>query len=194
MIRPEWSHVIRTEHITSDPASISLKASEQECRDLARRFKIMEISNLKADVILQRQLNSNLVQVSGSVTGQVTQACVISAKPVIYEISESFADWFSEEDDVVSLSRVRRDRLNQMIDGDMPVLDDEEDPEPVENGEIDVAEIVVQHVSLALDPYPRAADAMPAVPVAEEGAETGAKRPNPFEGLKNLRLKAEKET
>src|SRR3546814_17044110 len=77
---------------------------------------------------------------------------------------------------------------------EMPVeveftLADEDPPEPFENGCIDLGEIVVQHLAVALDPYPRAPGAeLPrseARRVGKECVSTCRSRWSPYHYKKN---------
>jgi uncharacterized metal-binding protein YceD (DUF177 family) len=65
---------------------------------------------------------------------------------------------------------------------------DPDAPEPLEGDTIDVGAIVADHLSLALDPFPRAAGA-----TYEPAAQPADAKPNPFAALAQLkgRLKGE---
>jgi hypothetical protein len=189
MIAPEWSHKIESGAVRSRPVSVSIRASEQECRDLARRLKVQEIRDLFAEIVLQRQNEGNVISAKGRFGATVVQFCVSTLDPVIQKIEEKIESWFAEEDDVIPLNRVRRERLSGMLDSELPMPDERDDPEQVIDGMIDVAELVTQNLSLAIDPYPRAESAP--IPPPEEENIPG--RPNPFEALKDWKFQKEKE-
>ena len=114
----------------------------------------------------------------------VTQACVVTLEPVPESVSESFSALFSPE--------VAEDDPDMVLD---PFAVDEDLPEAMNDGVIDIGELVAQHLSLALEPYPRAPgvefsgfddDGQP--PAAEEESEAGgAPPPGPFGALAGLK-------
>ncbi len=103
-------------------------------------------------------------------------------------IEEKFESWYSDEDQVVSLPRVRRVQQQGMrTDAELEILGEEEDPEPVIDGTIDVGELAAQHLALAIDLYPRS-EAVRSAAEGEEGEEavfTAGERTNPFAALKD---------
>ena len=73
------------------------------------------------------------------------------------------------------------------------MIDEKDDPEPIVDGLIDIGELVTQHLSLQLDPFPHKEGEH-----FETGDESFVQRPNeerqnPFAGLKALKEKKEKE-
>jgi len=195
-LTPEWSHRIESHTLTSKALILSLEASERERKDVARRLKIQDIEALTAKVRLQRQGKGNVIHVSGEFTAKVVQACIVTLDPVHETITETFESWFSEDDDVVSLTRVRKERKVKLIDTEIPIMEEKDDPEPVEDGHIDAAEVVTQHLSLSINPFPRA----PGVAVSDSPDEPlekpvllENKRENPFAALKALKIADDKE-
>jgi uncharacterized metal-binding protein YceD (DUF177 family) len=83
-----------------------------------------------------------IIGVSGRLEAEIVQTCVISLTPFAGRVEDAFEARFTTMPPVA---------------GDEIVLDlDSDDPEPVENGIIDIGELVAQFLSLALDPYPKA--------------------------------------
>jgi uncharacterized metal-binding protein YceD (DUF177 family) len=74
---------------------------------------------------------------------RVVQSCVVTLEPVVADVADSFTLYYAEE--VVPPGHAV----------DLPI-EDEDWPEPIEDGRIDVGEAVAQQLALALDPYPRA--------------------------------------
>ena len=64
---------------------------------------------------------------------------------------------------------------------------DEDIPDPVENGQIDMGEAAAEHLALAMDPFPRSSGAA-FTPPPEEPPEPTAK-PSPFSALAGLHKK-----
>lgn len=148
--KPEFSRTVPVERLRRGALTERVEANEGERKALAERFELEAISRLTAEVLLE-PMKSGAVRVSGRLQADVVQTCVVSLESVPAHVSESFAAVFAPP---------------EMIgeeDGDIDInalAEDEEDlPEPILNHRIDVGELTAQHLSLALDPYPRAPNA-----------------------------------
>lgn len=196
VLTPEWSHKVDSGTIDSKITKHHIVASDEECKDLARRLRIISVTGLEADMTMQRVPDRNIIHVTGRLKAQVTQSCVITNEPVTEAIEEIFESWHDDEEQVISLDKAKRDRLSMMVDSELPMPDDQDDPEPVIDGQIDLGELATQHLSLAITPYPRAVGATHSQ--TDEGnwqvlAGGATERPNPFAALKDWKLKKESE-
>lgn len=168
----ELSRRVDVDEVVADGGrKMTVSADEQERAALARRFGVLGIGALTAEVRL-RPTPIGELDVRLRVRAAVTQGCVVTLEPVDETLEETFNVRFSTE----------------------PAVADEEDGgrldeplvEPWPGVELDVGELVAQHLSLALNPYPRAPGA--AVGAAENKPENGAK-PSPFAALQQIRDK-----
>jgi uncharacterized metal-binding protein YceD (DUF177 family) len=168
---PEFSRVFPVDKLRDHPMSETIEANEKERAALATRLKLVALKNLEADFHLQRVPAGDTVEVTGKLRATVVQHCVVTLEAFESNVAEDFKTYFARIDP-------------DPDDVDLPV-EDERAPEPIPaNGEIDLGELASQHLSLALDPYPR----KPGVvfkPVIE-GEETEEK-PSPFAVLANYR-------
>jgi hypothetical protein len=183
----EWPHRIDIDSLGPKPFSTEFAASARQCKDVARRLKASAVEDLRATVTITRRPGSHIIQVEGAVEATVTQACAVSGEPLVTEIAESFEAWYSDEAQVVSLDRARREREVLIAEGEIPLAEEKDDPEPVVNGQIDVGELAVQYLSLAVDPYvrkPGVADKKEEVIVHRENSFQ-----NPFAALKDWKTK-----
>jgi uncharacterized metal-binding protein YceD (DUF177 family) len=155
-MQAEWSVFFDVSELGDKPKNLKLSAGEQECRDLARRFGITAAKDLSADIVISKVRAGQVIKVAGTLKASVEQECVVSAEPVYSDIEESFEGWFADPGAVVSIEKARREKA--MKDGtEVQVLAEEDDPESfLPGGLIDVGELVAQHLSLALEPYPHA--------------------------------------
>lgn len=171
--KPEFSRLIAIEGITPDKVRVeTVEATEEECAALAKRFDIRELSNFKARISIRRVLGGTTVKVNGEVEADVVQACVISLQDVHGHIKAKFETYFSEE------AREYED------DTEFSAEDDENAPEMVINGMIDLGEVASQYLALEIDPYPRA----PGVSLAAQMTEAGEEgKNNPFRVLEGLK-------
>ncbi len=147
-----------------------IEAGPAECRAVARRLGLEDLSGLRARFRLSRSATAPLIRVSGRFEADVLQLCVVSLEPVGQHLAEDFSLTFSLEpvstEDDLELT-----------------LADEDLPEEVLDGVIDLGEAAVQQLAVALDPYPRRPDAE--VPATLSPAENGAD--GPFAALGKLK-------
>ncbi len=196
-IRPEWSHRIEADDIGATPVRTKISASPQERKDIARRLGVETVQALEANLVLKRLSGKMMIHVSGAFTAHVTQKCVVTLEPVAQVLDGTVEGWFAETGGVVPIGRARRDKqvrnANANANAEVEMLDEREDPEPVIDGQIDLGELVVQHLALSLDPYPHKEG------VVFEHGEDGAVKPvspprqNPFAALKDWKNRQKQE-
>jgi len=172
MSEPEFSREVRIDTLGTAPRALSINADEAERAALARRFDLLELGSLAADLTVRR--NGDGAAMDGHLSARVTQACVATGAPVGSAIDEAISVLFrpmpdeGRPDDEVELSESELDVM--FIDG----------------GAIDVGEAVAQSLALALDPFPRAPDAEAALKDAGVKSEAEA---GPFAALAALKDK-----
>jgi len=169
---PEFSRLIAIEGIIPDKVrKESVEATADECTALAERMGVRKIESLKADLNIRRVAGGTAIQVDGTIDAEIVQACVVSLRDVHDHIKEHFETFFTEDRPADA-----EDELEFNVDDDDP-------PEMVHNGMIDLGEVVAQYLSLELDPYPRA----PGVNLAAQMVEAGSEVKNrPFSVLQSL--------
>jgi uncharacterized metal-binding protein YceD (DUF177 family) len=116
-------------------------ATDDERQALARALDILAVSSL----IVRYRINSIAGggwKLSGTIAGDVEQACVVTLDPVRAHFDDRF--------DVEFWPGGAGERES----GDTSVLEGE-DIEPLDNGIVPVGRIVGETLSAALDPYPR---------------------------------------
>jgi uncharacterized metal-binding protein YceD (DUF177 family) len=119
---------------------LTLEATPAERRMLAARFDLVGVERLVGHASLDRI--GAVVRLRGRLEAQVVQSCVISLEEVRSTVDEAFECRFT--------------RPGAAVPGDLAW---DQDIEPLEGTGLDVGEIFAQQLALALDPYPRAADA-----------------------------------
>lgn len=170
---PEFSRFVKFDDLDAGEVRRSIEASEQERHALARRFDLVGIDALTADVLVRRAPGGVLVRVEGKLHADVVQACVVTLEPVPAHVEEEFHETFAPE-------------------GYRPPEGQEESElaEVFEEGGIDIGELVAQILFLSLDPYPRAPGAEPMRDLVE--SENAGDRRRPFAGLDTLMQKQRK--
>ncbi|MCB9987177.1 MAG: DUF177 domain-containing protein [Rhodospirillales bacterium] len=189
----EFSVCVPAARIAAAEDHIVRFAADEKARALlARRLGVEGVDVLEGETRLRRQPDGMTIHAQGTFRAEVTQACVTTLEPVRDSIAETFEGWYLDESQASSFARARRRQIEVDAgdlppeEGEMPVPDEREDPEPVVGGVIDVGELVAQHLSLAINPYPHSAAALAAGPV---GDEKSLEKPSPFAVLKALKEK-----
>ena len=186
VIEQEWSYFIEAEDIDAKGTKISIAASEEERRHLSSRLSLEKIDYLEADLTLARQSGSVAVHVQGSFRAKVTQICVVTLEPFDSDMEGEVEGWFADRESTVSFTEAKRERDVMKLQGEIEITDERDDPEPMIAGMIDVGELVVQHLSLALPAYPKKEGA--SHDLTDEDFAVNDKSPlrkNPFEALKD---------
>ncbi|HYG88300.1 MAG TPA: DUF177 domain-containing protein [Azospirillum sp.] len=173
---PEFSRLVQADAVQRKEVVEVIEANEAERRALAERFELEGIDRLKATVRLKRVRGDEMVRVTGELEAEVVQTCVVTLEPVHNTVQDSFEALFAPESLVPEPS--------EEIEFDASILE-EDIIEPFVNGRIDIGELTAQHLSLALDPYPRCPGVE--LPVSAEPEEDVEERPNPFAALERLK-------
>jgi uncharacterized metal-binding protein YceD (DUF177 family) len=183
-LRPEFSRPVPADSVQAREVVQTIEASAEEREVLARRFELEAIGRLVATVRLRRVRGGTMVRVVGELDADVVQTCVASLESVPAKVSERFDALFAPSELIPD-------------DDDDDVLIDTESlgedlPEPIVDGRIDIGELTAQHLSLALDPYPRAPGAVfePFEEHDEPDDDAGIDedpRPSPFAALEKLK-------
>ena len=175
---PEFSRPVPVDLMAGPQLTREIAAGPDECRALAARFGLVAIDHLKATVRLRRLDGGRMVRVTGSLTAAVVQTCVVSLDPVPASVAEDFSALF------VPAEHMPDPEAELVFDAQS--LDDDL-PEPMTAGIIDIGELTAQHLSLALDPYPRHPDAaFPGYDDDLDDTEAPAAK-TPFEALARLK-------
>ena len=176
-VPPEFSRLIAVDSIVPNRDRIEkIEASDDECAALAKRFDLRSLSGLAASLDVQRLSEGNFIKVEADFEADVVQACVVSLHDVPSHVKAHFETYFTEDGKEFDQDEDLSAEL-----GDCP-------HNVISDGMLDLGELVAQHLSLELDPYPRA----PGVSLAAQLAETGGDIKNrPFQVLQGLKPKKE---
>lgn len=176
-VTPEFSRLLEVETIIPDKERReTVIANAEECAALAKRFDLKSLSGLKGDLKILRVSEGNIIRIQGDIEAEVMQACVVSLQDVPSRVRAHFDTSFTEEGEV----------FEDDIDFEFELEEDLH--EVLNNGMIDMGELVAQYLSLELDPYPRA----PGVSLAAQLSEIGGTPKNrPFQVLEGLKTEKE---
>jgi len=138
-LRPEFSRRVDLARVGALESTYPISAEAGERAALARRFELLSLDRLEAEIRLKR-MGGGMVRLTGRFSTDVVQACVLSLEPVASALEQDFTVLYgpAEPDKTV------------MVDLESDAA------EPFDGDAIDIGEAVAQQLALALDPYPRA--------------------------------------
>lgn len=136
-MNPEFSHRLPLAQVPAAGRDLRLEAGPAEREALARRFGLLALHDLAADLRLTPEVEGT-IQVTGRMTAELEQACGVTLVPVHQSVDEPVA-W-------------------RLLPEGMEPSDEEDEPDDIETeqGVADLGEALAQQLSLAIDPYPRA--------------------------------------
>lgn len=167
-----WSYEIEVAAIPPEGQSFALKPDEATRERLAEIAEVVAIPSLTVQLEV-RPAGANGARVVGSLEGVVRQTCVVSLEEFDNAISEPIAVDFA---------------VDPEREGDPE--DDEDLPDPIIDGKIDLGALATEFLILAVDPYPRKPGAELVVPAPAEPAPES--KPSPFEQLSGLKDRIKK--
>ena len=163
MIETKFSRPARVEPLPRDGLKIEIEANAAERSALARINDLPGIERLSASFRVTKWRRG--VQVEGELSARVTQTCVVSLEPFDVDIDEPI--------DVKFLPA-------EAMPTDPESLADEDAPDELVDGKVDLGALASEFLTLALDPYPRKPG------VAFEPPQELKERESPFSGLRAL--------
>lgn len=137
--KPEFTRRVDVDRLRGGGERLELAASASECLALARRFGILALERLQCEVHL-RPMPGGFVRLTAILSAEVVQSCVITLEPIPNTVSEEFTVIFGHS--------------GGEPQGEVVMSGEAEIVEPLDDGMIDIGEVVAQQLSLALDPYP----------------------------------------
>ncbi|RAU22518.1 hypothetical protein CU669_07450 [Paramagnetospirillum kuznetsovii] len=175
---PEFSRPLLVDALPAKISRQSIEADSDERAAIATRLDLVEIKSLSAKISLEPLGRTGLIRVNGRLTAEVVQTCCVTLAPIAAVIEDEFQLTFGPPEAELD----EAEEIEVSWDGEDP-------PDPITDGAIDIGELVVEHLALALDPFPRAPDA--AFEPPPEPEDTSEAKPNPFAVLAALRQKKE---
>ena len=144
----EFSRPVVIEPWPEGGIDVAFSADPAERRALARRFDLLELTELRATGRLERHVPGGEIGFEGWLEAALVQACVVSLEPVPATL------------------RAPIERRWRRVEGPLAApggpeiwRPGDDEVELVTGRTLDLGEMVAEELALALDPYPRAADA-----------------------------------
>ncbi len=138
----KWICELLVSELPASGKTFKLEPTEVVCSVIAKRIDVNAVEAFKGALTV-KPLKDGLM-IEGDLTARLLRTCVASLEPMHEDVSDQFSIRFSKdlgapnEDEELGLE-------------DLAV-------EPLESDRLDLADLLVQHLALAMAPYPRKAD------------------------------------
>ncbi len=167
-----FSYPLVVEEISSAESTYKLSANADNLAEIARILKVKSVKFFDALIHAKLNKKEHRLDVWGKVNAELELQSVISLDYFFKEYETDFSLFYDTKATAKEIKELELDF-------------DEEAPDVVENGKIDLAEIAIEHIALVLEDYPRKPGETFSF-VSEFDEETTEKM-NPFSVLKKLK-------
>ena len=154
-----FSRPTRVEPPPRDGMRLEIEADQAERAALAKLNGLPGIERLSARFRVVKWRRG--VRVEGELAARLTQTCVVSLEPFEVEIDEPFEVKFLPAD-------------GKRVDPES--LADDDAPDPLIDGKIDLGALASEFLTLALDPYPRKPGVAFVAPASDDAQESSFSR------------------
>jgi hypothetical protein len=170
---PEFGRRVDVSAATRRKITLNFEATPAECAAVASYLDLVSLDSLAGTVTVRPWRQGFALE--GRFDARVVQTCVVTLEPVASEIAQDFERFYLPP---AVLARERRGQEADAVEID---VDEGEVPEELAGQEVPLGDVLVEELSLALDPFPRAPGAEVALP------PDGEALPHPFAALAKLR-------
>ncbi|TAK98989.1 MAG: DUF177 domain-containing protein [Rhodospirillaceae bacterium] len=133
----------------------TLRADDQERADVAAELELVAVGRLIATVTLMPATGGG-VEARARFEADITQTCVVTLQPLATTVNEEVIRHFTVPRRKAPTVSAGAKAPTDMDTSDGWIDPNEEVPDPIVDGCIDLGAMVVEELSLAIDPYPRA--------------------------------------
>jgi uncharacterized metal-binding protein YceD (DUF177 family) len=142
-----FSRVARVDHLPREGQVVTIEATPAEREALASFYKLPAIAVLTATLRVAISGRGG-ARVTGVVHGELTQLCIVSVEPFPATVDEDVDVRFAPPKADDRKSSAEQEALTLS-------LAEEDEPDPVIDGKIDLGALTAEFFALGLDPYPR---------------------------------------
>jgi len=143
-MQKNFSYPVKIDELNQNLYSYVLEPDSDELQDIKHILQVEKVKNFRGEVFLKLNKKNNLLRVWGTVEARIVVQSVISLENFEQIIKAPFELFF----DTKATYKDIRD-LETGINDDVPDV--------IVNGEINLADICIEQVALHLEDYPRAA-------------------------------------
>lgn len=144
---PEFSRPVEAAALPALGRTYEIAATEAERRGVARRLGLQDVVRLAGSFSLTPS-GRRQVAVTGQIEADVVQQCVVTLQPLAVAMRQAVERVFAPG------GAARHAGAEAVVEVD------DDPPDEMVDGLIDLGELAVEHLALSLDPYPRAPGAV----------------------------------
>ncbi len=171
-MQKNFSYPILIDTLSKAEKKFNLTADTQELQWITQVFQVENVKDFSATVCVKLEPKSSLIKVYGSVKACIEQQSIISLENFDKNYETSFEIFF---DSKATYQQIREEYEDI----------NEDAPDIVENGEIDIAAVAMEQIALIIDQYPRKDGEV--FDFQSEFDEETTKNNNPFSVLQKLK-------
>jgi uncharacterized metal-binding protein YceD (DUF177 family) len=168
-----FSRPVRVDSLPRDGQVVTIEAAPAEREELASFYRLPDIAALTATLRLEPWGRGG-ARVTGAVHAELTQVCIVSLEPFPATVDEDLDVRFAPATAAKSGSMATEEPQTFS-------LAEDDEPDPVIDGKIDLGALTAEFFALGLDPYPRKPGA-----VLDEEPTNSEPTDSPFAALAQL--------
>lgn len=172
-----FAYLLAVDKIPARGLRLRVETTPEERKAVAEWLDVLQVFEMAAEFQVNPMGKTGMIRVNGKLTARVAQACVVTLAPVETMVDEEISLTFGPgaEDD---------EEGGDEIEIDFHAADP---PDLIIDGAIDLGAVMVEHLALGIDPFPRAEGAHFDPP--EDRPEAPEPKANPFAVLASLKQK-----
>jgi uncharacterized metal-binding protein YceD (DUF177 family) len=162
---------IRIDSMPAEGRTLRLVVEPAEREAIAAQLELSQLNALVISAHVSRFRGG--LQLDGKLEARLVQPCVVTLEPVYQTLEEPLERVF------LPVNKRRHDSQSEILVD----VEGEDMPDYFDGNEIDLSEVIIETLALAIDPYPRAPGAGTAIPTGDPINEDES----PFARLKALK-------
>jgi hypothetical protein len=176
---PPLSRRLAVAEVPPEGLDVDIRATPAECAALAQHNALPAVHSLQAELRARQRRGSGL-EIEGELRARLRQTCVTTLEEFDSELVEPIQMRFAPPRGEALRGRRRDEETTE-------ITLDEDPPDPLIGGVVDLGAVVSEFFTLALDPYPR----KPGANFVEPQPGDGAQAVSPFATLGRLKPRRE---
>lgn len=141
-MQKDFSYPVKIADLNQQEQHHKLEADAGQCAVLAEILQVESVRSFKADIYLKLNLKQHRLDVWGEASADIEHKSVISLENFVKKYAAPFEYLFDTQ---ATYQDIR----------DMEAGINDDVPDIIENGQIDLGEMAIEQIALILDDYPR---------------------------------------
>ena len=167
-----FSYPIKIDELNQNRYKFELNADADELKDITAVLQVENVKMFKAEIFLKLNIKEHLMKVWGNVAAKIELKSVISLENFVKDFDVPFELMFDTKATYQDIK-------------DMEAGINDDVPDIIENGRINLADRAIEQIALNLDDYPRAEGEV--FDFSQYAEVEPIKKDNPFAVLEKLK-------